>query len=146
MKKTKIEFKDIKAGDLLEVVVKEFGVKSVMTGIAFHREFMETGVSRETVWWSTSEGGMIVNTDEDSEIWRIDVTKVKFEDVRIGDKIRVTSSRADADEVVTGVVHSLDEGEVWFTGWETEKGFILCTKQAVNEGRMVVEILEREGE
>lgn len=73
MIRTKIKFEDIKAGDLLEVVVVEFGVKSVMTGIAFKREVMETGVSRESIWWATSEGGMIVNTDEESTIYRIDV-------------------------------------------------------------------------
>lgn len=143
MKKTKIAFEDIKAGDLLEVVEEMHGVKTVETAIAFEKQEINHGFSD----WLTSQGGLIVSDATlTGAIYRIDVTPVKFEDVRIGDKIRVTSSRADADEVVTGVVHSLDEGEVWFTGWETEKGFILCTKQAVNEGRMVVEILEREGE
>lgn len=75
MKKTRIAFEDIKAGDLLEVIVKEFGVKSVMTGIAFKLETMDSGKSRPTIWWATSEGGMIVNTDEESAIYRIDVTQ-----------------------------------------------------------------------
>jgi len=147
MKKTKIKFEDIKAGDLLEVVVKEFGVKSVMTGIAFHLEVMETGVSRETVWWSTSEGGMIVNTDEDSEIWRVDVTPVKFEDVKQGDKISATSVRADGtEETVVGVADFFDDEEVWHTSWNSKIGVIICTKQLVDNGRQTIEILEREGE
>lgn len=73
MKKTKIAFDDIKAGDLLEVVVVDNGVKSVITGIAFKLEILWDGDERTHVYWATSEGGMVVNSEEGADIYRIDV-------------------------------------------------------------------------
>lgn len=74
MKKTKLEsFEDIKAGDLLEVVLKEDGVLAVITGIAFEREELSISGREVQVWWKTSEGGMIVTNQEEADIFRIDV-------------------------------------------------------------------------
>lgn len=74
MKKTKIAFEDIKAGDLLEVVVLDAGVKSVLTGVAFKLEILWDGDERTHVYWATSEGGMIVNDEEGAVIHRVEVT------------------------------------------------------------------------
>lgn len=74
MNKTKIAFKDIKAGDLLKVVVVDAGVRSVLTGVAFKLEILWDGDERTHVYWATSEGGMIVNDEEGATIYRIDVT------------------------------------------------------------------------
>ena len=141
MIKTKIKFEDIKAGDLLEVVLKEFGVKSVLTGIAYEKETMETGVSRDTIWWSTSEGGMIVNTDEESAIYRIDVTPVEFEDIRKGDKISVTTETENGFALVaTGVAENHYKDVMGGESWRTADDQILI----VNRWRDAkIEILER---
>lgn len=142
MKKTRIAFEDIKAGDLLEVVVKEFGVKSVMTGIAFKLERMDSGVSRETIWWATSEGGMIVNTDEDSAIYRIEVGLVKFEDIQKGDSIKVTSKTGNVTTILEGVA-TAKVVEAISPYWVDEHGHILLFKMLVPETEQTIEILER---
>lgn len=73
MTKTKIAFEDIKAGDLIEVTFVDFGVKNVLTGIAFETDSLNQGGLTQT-WWKTSEGGMIVTKEENADIYRIDVT------------------------------------------------------------------------
>ncbi len=74
MKKTKIKYEDIKAGDLIEAVFVDFGVKNVLTGVAFEQDVLTTGGSPvQQTWWKTSEGGMIVTKEEKAEIYRIDV-------------------------------------------------------------------------
>lgn len=147
MIKTKIAFEDIRAGDLLEVVVKDFGVKSVLTGIAFKLERMDTGVSRESIWWATSEGGMIVNTDEDAAIYRIDVREVGFEDVRVGDFLEVTSQIGDHTErVLRGRAHEMHKADAsWYDGWYTEDGTRICSRaeSTVTGKSQKIVILER---
>lgn len=66
MKKTKIAFEDIRAGDLLEVTIVDCGVKSVVTGIAFEMEIV--GSFEANHLWLTSEGGMIVAKSEESAV------------------------------------------------------------------------------
>jgi TusA-related sulfurtransferase len=95
MTKTRIAFEDVKAGDLLEVVVVNSGVKSVITAIAFQREELVTGRDwkgneERQVLWNTSEGGMIVANGEEAVIYRIDVAEAEFKDIRKGDRVRVT--------------------------------------------------------
>lgn len=76
MKKTKIEFSDIQAGDLLETVYVAHGVKEVLTGIAFEKKERKTGF---TEWW-TSQGGTLIDTAvEYDAIYRIDVREASVE-------------------------------------------------------------------
>lgn len=74
MIKTKIAYEDIKAGDLIEVSFVDFGVKNVLTGIAFEQDTMSMGHGLTQTWWKSSEGGMIVTKEENADIYRIDVT------------------------------------------------------------------------
>lgn len=147
MKKTKITFEDIKAGDLLEVVIKIDGVKSVITGIAFEQTGLQIGEHDVQVWWDTSEGGMIVNKHEESDIYRVDVSEVTFDDIRLGDRIRTTKRGADGRvETVEDTVHSLVGGMNPF--WLNVEGDIVLFKNLwLPEGASrVIEILKREGE
>lgn len=80
MKKTKIAFEDIKAGDLLEIVTSDCGVKIVATGIAFAQDVFDAGRGEPEVHWITSERGLVVAKSEGAAIYRIDVAEVKFED------------------------------------------------------------------
>lgn len=74
MKKTMIEYSEIQAGDLLEVVVVSAGVKTVLTGIAFNEHDWMPKSQPRRQWWETSEGGMIaVAGEEGGTIYRIDV-------------------------------------------------------------------------
>jgi hypothetical protein len=138
MIKTKIAFEDIRAGDLLEVVVVDSGVKTVLTGIAFHEQDWMPKSQPRRHWWETSEGGMIaVAGEEGGVIYRIDVREVGFSDVQIGDLIRVTYEpiKGDMIEIVkTGVVYTNHNG-----AWVTPAYETLVT----NNGRGKIEILER---
>lgn len=98
MKKTKIEFKDIKAGDMLEIVSTEYGVKAVMTGIAFEK--VGTKGNED---WQTAQGGLIAAGFSDEDIYRIDVTPVKFDDVQAGDKLTVTTKTGNVTTIVEDV-------------------------------------------
>jgi len=69
MKKTKIEFKDIKAGDLIEAVAVINGIKYTGTGVAFEKSKTKQGDSE----WQTSEGGTITIEDDEDTIYRVDV-------------------------------------------------------------------------
>jgi len=143
MKKTKIKFEDIKAGDLLEVVVKEFGVRSVMTGVAFKMETMDSGKSRPSIWWATSEDGMLVNTDEDSAIYRIDVAVHTFEDVQAGDKLTVTTKTGNITTIVEDVaLVRVNESVSPF--WVGKDGHVVLYKHVYDSVQTID--IEREGE
>jgi len=71
MIKTKIAFEDIRAGDLIECVRRLDGVKSVHTGIAF--EYDEGFMAPSMSAWKTSEGGLLIVSDDSDAIYRIDV-------------------------------------------------------------------------
>lgn len=111
MKKTKIAFEDIKAGDLLEVVVRDAGVKSVVTGVAFLKEAVTISPDGPEEMWLTSERGMVVAGGEDALIYRVDVAEVKFEDIQKGDRIRVTvESAAGRKTIVEDTVDARVDG------------------------------------
>lgn len=144
MKKTKIAFEDIKAGDLLEVVIKVDGVKSVITGIAFEQTGLQIGEHDVQVWWDTSEGGMIVNKHEESDIYRVDVAEVTFDDIRKGDLVRVTTRVDDMDIISEGVAdHLVATDADWYAYWSTKSGHVLLHR---GYGDRTIEILKREGE
>lgn len=103
MKKTKIKFEDIKAGDLIEATFVDFGVKNVLTGIAFELDQMSMGHGIVQTWWKTSDGGMIITKEESADIFRIDVTPAKFEDVQVGDKLTVTTKTGNVTTIVEDV-------------------------------------------
>lgn len=140
MKRTKIKFEDIKAGDLLEVVLVDNGVKSVLTGTAFKLEILWDGDERTHVYWATSEGGMVVNDEEGADIWRIDVTEVKFEDIREGDYIECSAKRGDVERIIRGHATYFRRSDAsWYDGWETEHGDILIRRRSTDK----IVILER---
>lgn len=138
MKKTRIAFADIKAGDLIEVVIVDAGVKSIVTGIAFEKEDWKPNERLAQSWWKTSEGGMIVNDQEPAEIYHIDVTPVKFEDIRKGDLLEITTDMDDAKVIVRGRAAYRSEGTS-NDYWVTESGGPLVTRLS----DVTVEILER---
>lgn len=141
MKKTKIAFEDIKAGDLLEAISTNHGIKTVLTGVAFEK----FGRSRDEEW-RTSQGGTIVaawDLYDGDEIYRVDVVKVKFDDIRAGDKIRVTIPEFnEVDKSYTGVAGTLGSEEVWADHWVTASGHGLVYRSWGAK----IEILERAGE
>lgn len=138
MIKTKIEFKDIRAGDLIEAVDKAHGVKMAFTGVAFEKFGLEGEEE-----WHTSQGGTIVMDLDDSEIWRIDARVATFDDIQEGDLVQVTSTVADTEEVVTGRAANLHASEEisWYDSWHTLEGQRLCTRLSSVEVK--IEILER---
>lgn len=141
MNKTKLKFEDIKAGDLLEVVLVDNGVKSVLTGTAFKLEILWDGDERTHVYWATSEGGMIVNDEEGADIWRIDVMPVKFEDIREGDVLAVTTVVDDVECIMHGTAHHFSKADGgWYDSWVTEHGQTLVYR---DYGNQTIEILER---
>jgi hypothetical protein len=134
MIKTKITFAEIQPGDLIEVVHVGDGVKSVETGIAF--EYDGDYISGYGSWF-TSEVGLLVVEDASQTIYRIDVREVKFDDVQIGDLIKVTyePTKGDMIEVTkTGIVYTNHNG-----AWVTPAYETLVTVG----GRGKIEILER---
>lgn len=139
MIKTRIEFKDIKAGDLVEAVDKVYGVKLAATGVAFERFEVDGGEE-----WRTTQGGIIVADSDAAEIWRIDARVSTFDDIQEGDLIQVTSTVGDTEQVVTGraafFVKAEGEGH-WWDSWDTEKGVKLCVR--LSSGDVKIEILER---
>lgn len=139
MIKTKIEFKDIKAGDLIQTVDKVHGVKWELTGIAF--ELVDLG--QGDLEWRTSQGGALVDNTAEEAIWRIDARVSTFDDIQEGDLIQVTSTVADTEEVVTGRASSLHASEEisWYDSWHTLEGQRLCTRLSAVEVK--IEILER---
>ncbi len=141
MLKTKIAFEDIKAGDLLEVVVVDSGVKTVLTGIAFNKQDWMPKSQPSRVWWETSEGGMVaVAGEEGGVIYRIDVSEVKFEDIQWGDLIEVSAKRGDVERIIRGkAVNFIRSDASWYDGWHTEEGNLLIRRR--NTDKIVV--LER---
>jgi hypothetical protein len=142
MKKTKIKFEDIKAGDLLEVVVIDDGVKSVLTAVAFEIETLKIGQRDVQVWWKTSEGGMIVTKEEEAGIFRLEIGEVKFEDIKAGDRVRVTEKTGKAIKTLedTAVV-LVDSGFVGY--WLNDTGEIVLFRIANPMAERTIEILER---
>lgn len=139
MKKTKIAFEDIKAGDLLEVVLVDGGVKAVLTGIAFQKEEVNAGWQDAHVFWSTSEGSMVVaKHEEGATIYRVDVAEAKFADIREGDRIRVTRKVGYTEQTITGVASYVTDG-LSNNYWLTIDGHMLVTRLETG----TIEILER---
>ena len=95
MKKTKINFEDIQAGDLIEVVGSYQGVKSVQTGIAFESD----KVDGETIWMTAQGGAVAMEWDRD-DIYRIDVREVQFDDIKKGDNIKVTTRTGNITTII----------------------------------------------
>ncbi len=138
MIKTKIAFEDIKAGDLLEVVNKQYGVRSVFTGIAFEldEDFPAPGSSM----WKTSEGGFLVVTEDADVIYRIDVSEVSFEDIQWGDVIEVSAKRGDVERIIRGkAVNFMRSDASWYDGWATEDGSVMIRRRNTDK----IEVLER---
>jgi hypothetical protein len=145
MIKTKIAYEDIKAGDLLEVVMVDNGLKTVLTGIAFFERDYKPISGKQRKWWETSDGAIIVVEHEEGvgAIYRIDVREATFDDIREGDLIRVTSTVGDTEQVVTGrAAHLVTADGNWWDSWDTEKGVKLCIR--LSSGDVKIEILERE--
>lgn len=141
MIKTKIKFEDIAAGDLLEVVVVDSGVKTVLTGIAFaERDWMPKSQPRRQ-WWETSEGGMIaVAGEEGGTIYRIDVREAKFEDIQWGDVIEVSGVRGDVERIFRGRVTDFKRSDAsWYDSWATGDGSVLVRRR----DEYTIKILER---
>lgn len=139
MIKTKIEFEDIAAGDLIQTADKVHGVKWELTGIAF--ELVDLG--QGDLEWRTSQGGALVDNVADEAIWRIDARVSNFEDIQEGDLIQVTSTLKDTEVVITGRAHHLDTGDAaWYDGWKTEQGETLVRRITSTDEK--IEILERE--
>lgn len=137
MKKTKIEFKDIKAGDMLEIVSTEYGVKAVITGIAFEK--VGTKGNED---WQTSQGGLIAAGFSDEDIFRIDVTEVKFEDIRKGDRVLVTEKIGKMVTTVENtVVLKIDGG--FNPYWLDETGEVVLFRLSTPNAKRTIEILER---
>lgn len=133
MKKTRIKFEDIKAGDLIETSYTAHGVKEVLTGIVFEKKTTRSGFTE----WSTAQGGLLVDDVNEVAIYRIDVAEVSFQDVKVGDIIRVTYEPIHGDmiEIVkTGVAFTIVNG-TWVT--PAYEGLVS------NNGRGKIEILER---
>lgn len=138
MKKTKIAFEDIKAGDLLEVVAVINGIKYTGTGIAFEKSKTKQGDSE----WQTSEGGTLTIEDDEDAIYRIDVTEVKFEDIKRGDRIKLTAVRGTVERTITGVAWNFKLTDAaWYDSWETKEGDLLLRRGMEKDNK--IEILER---
>lgn len=144
MKKTKIGFDEIKAGDLIEVVGKADGVKYVTTGIAF--EFEDDYISGYGAWFTSEVGLLAVDGDTD-EFYRIDVREVSFDDIRAGDRIRVITTFPNGRiETREDTVSQRIEGmnPFWVNG---EPDSVIFKRVYEGDGTTrTIEILEREGE
>lgn len=70
MKKTKITFEEIKAGDMILTEYTAHGVKSTAMGIAFEQYKTRSGFTE----WRTAQGGTITDdmVDEDA-IYRVEI-------------------------------------------------------------------------
>jgi hypothetical protein len=86
-KKTKIEFSEIKPGDEIEVVSEVYGVKNIGSGIAHE---IDGDFTSGYGAWYTEEGGVLVIEDDTQDIYRVDKTPVTFNDLKVGDLIRVS--------------------------------------------------------
>lgn len=141
MKKTKIKFEDIKAGDLLEIVDNIHGIKIVEAGVAFEKQTIMSGFTD----WLTSQGGLLISDSTfTGSLFRVDVSEVKFEDIQTGDRIRVTEKigttvRTDEDTVVlkTGGMNMY---------WLNSAGAVVLFELVAPDVERTIEILEREGE
>jgi hypothetical protein len=139
MKKTKIAFEDIKAGDLIEAVAVINGIKYTGTGIAFEKTKTKQGDAE----WQTSEGGTITIEDDEDAIYRIDVAEVKFEDIRKGDRVRVTTKMGNTTSTIEGVAIVKVQGVVGY--WVDGEGHLLVVEQQAPDSQQAIEILERTG-
>lgn len=145
MKKTKIRYEDIKAGDLIEVVDKEHGVKMVYTGIVFEKVHV-FGFDE----WRTSQGGVVITSaEEDVSILRVDVSETKFEDIHEGDLVRVSFPPRGGMGGNWEMTHSrtavaaalLDEDKGGLAAWVTRDFQHLISR---SDTHAVIEILERD--
>ena len=143
MIRTKIAYEDIKAGDLLEVVVVDNGLKTVLTGIAFEeRDYMPKSAPHRK-WWETSDGGMLAVDEEfgGGTIYRVDVSEVGFDDIQSGDLIEVSAVRGDVERIIRGrAVDLVRSDSSWWDGWYTAKGALLTRRKFEDK----ITILERE--
>lgn len=135
MKKTKINFEDIQAGDLIEVVGSYQGVKSVQTGIAFESD----KVDGETIWMTAQGGAVAMEWDRD-DIYRIDVREVQFDDIKKGDKLRVTTKSGNVTTTIEGMALAKIEESI-SPYWCDQDGHLLVFKH-VHDSEQVIEILE----
>ena len=145
MKKTKIKFEDIKAGDLIEVVKTEYGVKNSHTGVVFEceKDFGAPGMDA----WKTVQDGILAVSNNGETIYRIDVAEAKFEDIREGDRIRVTTeTESGRMNIVEDTVVTLVNGMNSF--WlNKEPDTVVFEKHWEGDGtKRTIEILERDGE
>lgn len=136
MKKTKIKYEDIKAGDLLQTVESAHGVKWELTGIAYEK--IEHG---EDSTWQTSQGGDLVGSLEDVAIYRLQVQSDSFDEIRSGDLIRVTETLGNVTTITTGkaVVKTGGFNQYWVDG----SGGVLVFERVHPEAERYIEIVER---
>lgn len=136
--KTKITFKEIQPGDLIEVVGEADGVKAVESGIAHE---YDADTDRFGAWF-TEEGGLLVIEDARQEIYRVDVKPIKFKDIKHGDFIKVTTVAGDSNQSVSGraVEFQYDGVNSLWDSWHTAKGALLCTRQS--HSPVKIEVME----
>jgi hypothetical protein len=137
--KTKIEFAEIKPGDLVEVVNESDGVKTVDTGTAHEHE--GDWVSGYGAWY-TEEGGVLVIEDNRQDIYRVDVKPIEFKDIKEGDFLTVTTLAGDSTQKITGRAVEFRPAahmSQW-DSWHTEKGALLCHR--LSENTVKIEIME----
>lgn len=139
MKKTKINFEDIKAGDLIEVVNKSDGVKRVETGIAFTKQ--EDYMSGYAAWLTSEMGLLTLEGDINDSLSRIDVSDVRFDDIEKGDKIKVVEQIGNVTRVVEGVATAKVNNTI-NPYWVDESNHLLAYKIPHPDGTQTIEILE----
>lgn len=135
--KTKISFAEIKPGDLIEVVDETDGVKTVQTGAAHEYD----GDTDRFGAWFTEENGLLVIEDASQDIYRVDVKQIKFEDIKEGDFLTVTTVAEDSNQSVSGRAVEFRPAahmSQW-DSWHTKKGALLC--QRLSERPVVIEIM-----
>lgn len=140
MKKTKIAFGDIKAGDLIEASFTAHGVRISSTGTAF--EAVKT--TQGDLMWQTSQGGLITVEDDGDDIFRVEVVEVTFDDIQKGDRIRVTvESPEGRKEIVEDTVQSRVDGMNSF--WVNSGPDVVVFKRFYDGdgSKRTIEILER---
>lgn len=136
MKKTKITFEDIKAGDLIQTLDNVHGVKWELTGIAYELADLGQGDAE----WRTSQGGALVDNVSEDAIYRIDVREVSFDDVRVGDLIEVSAVRGDVERVIRGRAADFRASDgSWYDGWFTAEGNLLVRRKSSDK----IVVLER---
>jgi hypothetical protein len=138
-KKTKIEFSEIKPGDEIEVVSEVYGVKNIGSGIAHE---IDGDFASGYGAWYTEEGGVLVIEDDTQDIYRVDVKPIKFDDIKEGDFLTVTTSAGDSSQTITGRAVEFRPAahmSQW-DSWHTKKGALLCLRLAENPVK--IEIME----